>query len=182
MLGSLRLHLEAQEIGLFDNPVDPKFCTSRYHAVYVITGKGNPCKIGFSADPYERMARLQTSTPDQLHLAFAIWFETQKAARKVEQFSHKRLAEKKIKGEWFLVDADEAIDAISHAVADAGQRFAAHCDFIEFQRRQRQIVIDEIAHREEKLRRWIKAAPDKSWKDGGLVFYQRDGERLAENA
>ena len=182
MIGSLRLQLEAPEIGLFDDPRNPRFQEPNYHAVYVITANGNPCKIGFSADPDERLAGLQIATPTALNLAFAIWFQTQTWARKIEQASHKKLSDKKIKGEWFAIGVDEAIDAVANCVADAKQPYAAHADMVRFKSQDLQIRRTVAVQRDEKLKNWTKAKPDRTWNDGVFVYYEREGECVIENA
>lgn len=67
--------------------------------LYVIGDKQrNVCKIGISANPYERLKTLQTGYPWQLD----IWLELQiENPAKVEKILHTRFAEFRLNGEWF---------------------------------------------------------------------------------
>lgn len=79
------------------------------HCVYFIEQERKsrplPVKIGYSANPEERLARLQTASPNTLRLAATIPCESEAEGRKLERTLH-WLAEKKyrrISGEWFLI-------------------------------------------------------------------------------
>ena len=182
MLGTLRLQLEAPEIGFFEDPRNPKFEEPNYHAVYVITAHGSPCKIGIASDLERRLSTLQVSSPDKLSAAFAIWFQTMGSARRIERAAHVRLKEKRLRGEWFAVGPDEAIDAIANCIADAKLPYVAHADLIEHRR-----LVFEARHRaikenDARLSRWVKARPDKVIHDGEFVIYRRDDIRIVESA
>lgn len=67
--------------------------------LYVIGDKERAvCKIGISANPYERLKNLQTGYPWNLD----IWLELMiDAPEKVEKILHTRFAEFRLNGEWF---------------------------------------------------------------------------------
>lgn len=67
--------------------------------LYVIGDKERAvCKIGISANPYERLKKLQTGYPWTLD----IWLELMiEAPEKVEKILHTRFADFRLNGEWF---------------------------------------------------------------------------------
>lgn len=83
-------------------------------SVYVIGCTGQPIKIGIARDPYKRLADLQVGFPHKLQLYWSVVIAGT-AAVTVERAAHKRLAAKRLNGEWFDVDPDDAIEAIKVA-------------------------------------------------------------------
>jgi hypothetical protein len=65
--------------------------------IYFICDKRNQVKIGFSADPWERLKQLQTGSTDQLSLI--AWVGG--ATRTTERVYHKCLQKWHVRGEWF---------------------------------------------------------------------------------
>ena len=76
-----------------------KPANSKPSFLYVIGDRERKvCKIGISANPYERLKRLQTGYPWTLD----IWLELMiDAPEKVEKILHTRFADFRLNGEWF---------------------------------------------------------------------------------
>jgi hypothetical protein len=81
------------------------------HCVYVIAHDDQlfrPVKIGIARDPLDRQRALQTGNSRKL---FVVW--TLKCSRPVaeaiERAVHEAFAAKRVNGEWFDVDEDDAI-------------------------------------------------------------------------
>ncbi|TCK99004.1 T5orf172 domain-containing protein [Shimia isoporae] len=79
--------------------------------VYVIQGPG-AVKIGIAADCEDRLRRLQTAFHDQLVLKKKWTFKDRKTAHSIEQNAHAEFKPQRQNGEWFLISAEEAIEAI----------------------------------------------------------------------
>jgi hypothetical protein len=81
--------------------------------LYAIGTMENKQKIGFSKNPENRLKTLQTgnSEPLYLHYKFEI---NESTARKFEMHVHKDLSYKRIKGEWFDMSVQEAIDQMTY--------------------------------------------------------------------
>lgn len=71
-----------------------------YGHVYLISD-GTYTKVGFSVDPYARLAQLQTAHPKTLELVAA--FE---AERYMEAVLHEELEAFHVRGEWYHLDED----------------------------------------------------------------------------
>lgn len=166
--------------GLFEKPYHTAERLNAHASVYVIDGWGDACKVGWSAAPTDRLSQLQVSTPNELSLAFCLWFESEGVAKFVERAAHKALGAHRKRGEWFGVSADVASDAIVRAVADGGYKYIAHRDFEPFIRQSWGNLADAQALKEKKMRGWVKAGPDRSWSDGEMDFAERDGEIVGE--
>ena len=79
--------------------------------LYAIGTTGNKQKIGFSADPVQRVKTLQTGNPESLKLQY--YFEIDATtAKKFESYVHHEYAHKRLKGEWFEMTPEEAISAL----------------------------------------------------------------------
>ncbi|MFN3582904.1 GIY-YIG nuclease family protein [Phenylobacterium sp.] len=76
--------------------------------VYVIGCRRDPVKVGFAADVTKRLHALQTGSPKRLRV-FGTVIVRAEAARKVELACHNRLAHRRRTGEWFEIDAEDAL-------------------------------------------------------------------------
>ena len=81
--------------------------------IYVI-GTESIQKIGFSKNPQSRLKQLQTGNSEQLFLHHMIEVSDERT-RLLERFLHKDLSYKKLKGEWFKLSKQEAIDYLTFA-------------------------------------------------------------------
>lgn len=81
--------------------------TAMTAGVYVMESCG-ALKIGISLDAHHRRINLQIGNPHPIALLAFMDFEDQGyEAREVEAELHRRLASKRIRGEWFAVTIDE---------------------------------------------------------------------------
>lgn len=85
-----------------------------YH-VYVIGTGTDRQKIGYTSDLKARLSMLQTGNPEQLKVHHAIEVPDEERARKVERKIHQELSYKRLKGEWFKMTVNEAIDFLTYA-------------------------------------------------------------------
>ena len=74
--------------------------------LYLITDE-KFVKIGESCDPEKRLRQLQTGNSAKLRLLKTIKFEDKRAAQKNEKMLHRHFRDKRIQGEWFLLNADD---------------------------------------------------------------------------
>ena len=83
-------------------------------SIYVIGPLGGPWKIGHSQDPRGRLQTLQTSRTDQLTLQ---WSQetTREKAEDLEKLIHRQLGHRRIRGEWFDLQLEEAIAEVQYA-------------------------------------------------------------------
>jgi hypothetical protein len=81
--------------------------------IYVI-GTEKRQKIGFSSDPSARLKQLQTGNPESLQLHYRISVPEDQV-KLLERFLHKDIGYKRIKGEWFDMTKDEAINYLTFA-------------------------------------------------------------------
>ena len=84
--------------------------------VYVVDDEAGGCKIGVSAAPYLRLADLQRERKAKLRLIAVCQCPTGRAWT-VERRAHRLLADRRLAGEWFDVSAEQAIEAVSRALA-----------------------------------------------------------------
>lgn len=82
--------------------------------IYVIGNDTNRQKIGISRDVEKRLKTLQTGNPDKLKIHYKIECPYEKT-RKLEKKIHTELNYKKLKGEWFNMTPDEAINYLEFA-------------------------------------------------------------------
>lgn len=88
--------------------------------IYVIAAhKEGPVKIGFSADPEERLKQLQTGHPEPLTLYYSLSFE-KKQAKLMERIIHKTIKLHRTHGEWFDISVDSAIAEVDFALIRYG--------------------------------------------------------------
>jgi hypothetical protein len=85
--------------------------------VYVIgrVGGANVCKVGLSDNPESRLKSLQSGSPHQLYISFALWTPSRAEALAVETFAHDLMRPAKMVGEWFRVapSAGEVVAKVS---------------------------------------------------------------------
>lgn len=94
-------------MGLQVGPVD------WLYSVYVVGGEGiRPVKIGRAKDMKARLASLQTGSPHELYVFGLHGKMTRDEAIAIEASVHKALETKRLRGEWFDIAADEALDLI----------------------------------------------------------------------
>lgn len=95
-------------------PFDPD--TSSF--LYVLKGEHGRVKIGISADPYGRLAQLQTGSAHKLEFA---WIGApQGQAMGIEHDAHVMLNKYQCNGEWFDITPDAAVGAVSAAAQRRG--------------------------------------------------------------
>lgn len=107
--------------------------------LYVIGRADGPVKVGISTSLRSRLAILQTGCPFRLSVLHSREFSSQKEAFEHEQAFHRDLAEYRLVGEWFKLDASTAIECIQvHAdiVADVNsgkidrETYEAFCEAV----------------------------------------------------
>jgi hypothetical protein len=76
--------------------------------IYVI-GTDTQQKIGISQNPQKRVKQLQTGNHSNLTLHHTIEVPDHRA-EVIERHMHKEMSHKKLKGEWFNMTKDEAVD------------------------------------------------------------------------
>jgi len=81
-------------------------------SVYVIGRRGGPCKVGVSTDPMKRLASVQTGCAIPVEVWGYCTFSSRFVARRFERAAHKAMSERRMSGEWFNVEPEEAIRAI----------------------------------------------------------------------
>jgi hypothetical protein len=84
--------------------------------LYVIASSPEgPVKLGRSADPKRRVRQLQTGHSETLRLYLS---EEVSAAEvnAMERAVHKTIGYKRLRGEWFDITVEEAIEEVRHAI------------------------------------------------------------------
>lgn len=76
------------------------------YVCYVETGDGRIYKIGLAKNPLQRMSQHQCSSPFEIMVACCYFTPN---ARAEESFLHEGFAEKRVRGEWFLLDDDDLV-------------------------------------------------------------------------
>lgn len=94
-----------------------------FSAIYAI-GKNEkgPIKIGYTGDPEKRLEKLQIAHWEELSLFRVGWVVDLMLARRIENECHRLLdkAKKRIRGEWFSINAEWAWKAINVAATNLG--------------------------------------------------------------
>ncbi|KFC62759.1 T5orf172 domain protein [Devosia sp. LC5] len=90
--------------------------------VYLICSQidGNlkgPCKIGISDKPHKRLKQVQTGSPHKLTLAFTFRVWERSWASFSEASFHASHREKRMHGEWFDMDARDALHGLIEVFA-----------------------------------------------------------------
>jgi hypothetical protein len=79
--------------------------------LYVIGTNERYQKIGFSANVERRLKSLQTGNPDKLQIHH-VELVPKEQVRLLERKIHKDLAHYRLKGEWFNLTSQEAVDLL----------------------------------------------------------------------
>lgn len=82
-------------------------------SIYFIQGvEGGPIKIGYSRNPSQRLAALQTTSPVPLEILFEC-----PGDRRCEQILHAEFAEGRLYGEWFSEDTPDLAEFLEFLIA-----------------------------------------------------------------
>jgi hypothetical protein len=93
--------------------LDWKALGKPYCHLYVIGPKdGRPVKVGVSVDCHSRLAGIQTGNWNDLYVLKTVWTDSVKSARTLERETHRALQRHHLSGEWFDVEADEALESV----------------------------------------------------------------------
>lgn len=84
--------------------------------IYIIGVEKNPVKIGIATDLRKRLGHLQIGCPDELIVHHTVRAPTRNL-KVIEGLAHRRLHSSHRRGEWFNVDADDALAEV-RAIAD----------------------------------------------------------------
>jgi hypothetical protein len=99
--------------GMESKPLAAPAAGERGVHVYVLEEKGGGAvKVGVAASVPGRLFDLQSSNPRELSVAYRSKPFTRSSAMAVERAAHARLAEHRIRGEWFRCSADEAVAVV----------------------------------------------------------------------
>jgi hypothetical protein len=82
------------------------------YSVYVVGSKDRPVKIGRAKNVNCRLVGLQTGSPDELFVLGSHGKMTRDEAIAIERSVHELLKDRRLRGEWFDVTADEAMALI----------------------------------------------------------------------
>lgn len=118
--------------------------------VYFISD-GEYIKIGMSYNVEKRLAALQTSNPRALKLLRTILVPNEDWARYLEQELHKHFGEKRVAGEWFLLDWELSEPEIERLYQNIG-----HKRNLFLQMRFNQLVEEDIAKNYAPLQHYDK--------------------------
>ncbi len=83
--------------------------------LYIITA-GGKTKVGISRDIDARIPWLQTGNPNPITVALRLPDKSYQRLRAIERETHRRLADRRVLGEWFDVGPETAIEIV-HVVA-----------------------------------------------------------------
>lgn len=91
-----------------------QFARPRHAEVYVMESSGI-CKVGYSLNAKARLRGIRSTLPQPVRLVqtFLAW---RRSARRVEKEAHRRLAEHRVRGEWFSVTPEQACRAVNEAL------------------------------------------------------------------
>ena len=81
--------------------------------IYVIGPETGPQKIGITTDTNQRLRTLQTGYPETLYIHHFEEIDDKKTKR-LETKIHRELNHKKLKGEWFNLTSQEAIEFVTY--------------------------------------------------------------------
>lgn len=90
--------------------------------VYILSAaKTKFVKVGYAKNLLARRRELQTGCPHELKQHFAIR-TTVRHARALERALHLQLKDKAVRGEWFRIDPDEAMDIAFDVLDEFGEQ------------------------------------------------------------
>jgi predicted GIY-YIG superfamily endonuclease len=84
--------------------------------VYVIGREQGPVKVGISADPATRLTNIQVGCPFQLKLLYVRKLRSRAHAKHHEKSFHEVWENDHIRGEWFKLDAEIAIEGVDCSI------------------------------------------------------------------
>lgn len=93
----------------------------RPSSVYVMKSGEGFVKIGISFDPEARLRSLVASYPFDVALVWHAELQNRRLAKDVEKEAHRVLKFHRTAGEWFEIDADMAVRAVKHIIAEMAQ-------------------------------------------------------------
>lgn len=73
-----------------------------------------PVKVGRAADIYARLVGIQTGNWQELFVFEVLWFPGPPVAARIENTFHDRNSARQLVGEWFDVDAEEALELLKN--------------------------------------------------------------------
>lgn len=88
-------------------------------SVYVLKSEAGPVKVGIAKNVAMRAQGLSQQQP--FSVAVVEIFQTNKA-REIEALAHKLLRAHRIRGEWFNVSAEKAVEAVKAAIFEADNK------------------------------------------------------------
>jgi len=83
--------------------------------IYVVQASSGEVKIGISSNVRKRIESLKTSSPLPLNAVFTAQTND---AKSVEKIVHAKFRQNRVQGEWFKIDSQCAVDAITEAIAN----------------------------------------------------------------
>lgn len=88
--------------------------------VYLIASGRNIIKVGKAGDVRKRVRGLQTASPFEMQVFHTIEVSTQNVGA-LEKLIHKRLKRYRLRGEWFRIERQTAIDIAQRAANQFGK-------------------------------------------------------------
>jgi hypothetical protein len=86
--------------------------------IYIIAIDGHDlCKVGISKNPQSRLSQLNTGSPYKMRFVCILETPNASEARKLESAFHKVMRKHRTNGEWFSLNAAEAIRAMTWNVS-----------------------------------------------------------------
>jgi len=82
--------------------------------IYVIGEHQKPYKIGITNNPERRLKNLQTGHPKKLYIHYTEMISDNQV-RELEQIIHETIRHKRMHGEWFDIELNEAIAEVKYA-------------------------------------------------------------------
>jgi hypothetical protein len=82
--------------------------TTEGFVYFVQEGDDGPIKIGWASDLVDRLERLQTGNPRELRIIASL-----PGSRATEAVFHQRFADRRIRNEWFDIDAETVLRSTS---------------------------------------------------------------------
>jgi Arc/MetJ-type ribon-helix-helix transcriptional regulator len=83
--------------------------------IYGVSGSDGPIKVGFSTNLHLRLQTLRFAFSRELEVMFYVPVDVEQV-REIEKLAHFILRDRRVKGEWFDINADEALAAVQSAI------------------------------------------------------------------
>jgi hypothetical protein len=110
-------------------------------------------KIGSAQSPLIRLSELQCGNPFELKLHYAVSIY-EGSPILIEFATHRLAAERKIRGEWFDMTAEEALEVVIKSARNAKAKFGA---FIDAHNRQLELHAESITAYHDERRQALRA-------------------------